>query len=72
MKCIINELNMRRQQWNGISLSAGGMSHTNYWPSLGLKLKSPTVQHDAEHVELQCLQPRSNIQGLGRMNEQWT
>lgn len=38
------------QQWNGISLSAGGMSHTNYWPSLGLKLKSPTVQHDAGHV----------------------
>lgn len=30
MKCIINELNMSWQQWNGISLSAGGMSHTNY------------------------------------------
>lgn len=61
MKFIINELNMRRQQRNGISLSAGregedgggGMSHTNYWPSAASQPKSPTVQHDAEHVELQ-------------------
>lgn len=63
MKFIINELNMRRQQRNGISLSAGregeggggggGMSHTNYRPSAGPQPKSPTVQHDAEHVELQ-------------------
>lgn len=29
----------------------GGMSHTNYRPSLRPMLKSPTVQHDAEHVE---------------------
>lgn len=28
MKFIINELNLRRQQWNGISLSAGG--HESY------------------------------------------
>lgn len=65
MRFIINELNMRRQQRNGISLPAGragegggaggggAMSHTNYWPSAGPQPKSPTVQHDAEHVELQ-------------------
>lgn len=62
MKFIINELNMRRQQRNGISLSAGragegggggGMSHTNYWPLAGPQPKSPAVQHDAEHVALQ-------------------
>lgn len=39
---------MRWQWWNGISLSAGGMSHTNYWPSLGLELISPIVQHRAK------------------------
>lgn len=32
----------------------GRMSHTNCWLSLGLMLKSPTVQHDATHVDLQC------------------